>query len=344
MRPAVLILGLDGRVSYGNAAALAEYGYALPELQQRSIDDLVDLAAIAERIGAGWTPDSAGVRETTHIHRRKDGSTFPAALTCAPMTDGRGGLLGHVLTIRNASDGRHREEQLRQSEKLAALGELVAGVAHELNNPLTGISAFAQLLLEDGLDPDQHESVRLIKREADRAVGVIRDLLLFARKSGPTRSPVDVNELIRLTLRLRTYGLRSAGIDVQVELDPELPPVAGDSQRLQQVILNLIVNAEHALQGTDRRRLVVRTDRAREGVAVSVTDNGTGIDEETRQRIFEPFFTTKPPGQGTGLGLSVSYGIVRAHGGTIQIETTPGVGTTFRVTLPRSVVPAAASA
>jgi signal transduction histidine kinase len=207
-------------------------------------------------------------------------------------------------------------------------------VAHELNNPLAGISAFAQLLLEEELNADQRESARLIKREADRAVGVIRDLLLFSRKAGPSTIPVDINGLVQLTLRLRAYSLRSSGVQVETYLDAELPEVSGDDQKLQQVILNLIVNAEYAMRRTATKRLIIRTAREGDSVVTEVTDTGTGMAEDTLQRVFEPFFTTKPAGEGTGLGLSVSYGIVEAHGGTITVESVPGRGTTFRILLP----------
>ncbi len=174
-----------------------------------------------------------------------------------------------ALALRNAqlmeADGLARErektltEAMHQTEKLAAVGELVAGVAHELNNPLTGISAFAQLLLDEKLNEEQLESVRTIKRESDRAVAVIRDLLLFARKSGPRQVTVDLNSVVQQTLRLRAYALQSAGIDVRTELDPALPPIAGDDQKLQQVLLNLVVNAEYAMHRSAVRRLIVRT-------------------------------------------------------------------------------------
>jgi two-component system NtrC family sensor kinase len=230
---------------------------------------------------------------------------------------------------------RRLEEQLRQTEKLVALGELVAGVAHEVNNPLTGISAFAELLLEEGLpNEEQTESVRLIKKEASRAGRVIRDLLVFSRKSGPRHGPVDLNALVEQTLRLRAYGLRASEIRIECELNHELPLIEGDDAKLQQVVLNLVVNAEHAMLRSPERRLLLRTCHRDDSIVLEVADTGEGMTPEIRRRIFEPFFTTKPEGTGTGLGLSVSYGIVRAHGGDLSVESAPGVGSTFRVVLP----------
>jgi signal transduction histidine kinase len=274
------------------------------------------------------------LRISQQVHRRRDGSEFPAAVAHGVLRDAAGRATGRVLGVRDLTDERRVAEQLRQHEKLAALGSLVAGVAHELNNPLTGISAFSQLLLEDALSPDQLESVRLIKREADRAVAVIRDLLLFSRKTEAQVGPVDVNALLQLTVRLRTYTLRAEEIAVELDLAPDAPPVQGDGPRLQQVLLNLIVNAEYAMSGRPERRLALRTRRADDCLVVEVADTGTGIDAETQRHVFEPFFTTKPAGVGTGLGLSVSYGIVQAHGGTITVESAPGHGATFRITLP----------
>jgi signal transduction histidine kinase len=258
-------------------------------------------------------------------------------------------LSGQIAAaLRNAQlaaaerSGREREralaEAMHQTEKLAALGELVAGVAHELNNPLTGISMFAQLLLDESLGEDQRESVRMIKREADRAVGVIRDLLAFSRKTGPRLVAVDINALINQTIRLRGYSLQTAGVQVRPDLDPKLPAIPGDDRKLQQVLLNLIVNAEYAMHRQETRELAVRTtwEDAPDGgrVVIEITDTGTGMAPELVKHIFEPFFTTKPAGVGTGLGLSVSYGIVHAHGGMITVRSTPGTGSTFVVTLP----------
>jgi signal transduction histidine kinase len=178
----------------------------------------------------------------------------------------------------------------------------------------------------------------MIKREADRAVGVIRDLLAFSRKTGPRLVAVDINALINQTIRLRGYSLQTAGVQVRPDLDPKLPAIPGDDRKLQQVLLNLIVNAEYAMHRQETRELTVRTtwEDAPDGgrVLVEITDTGTGMAPELVKHIFEPFFTTKPAGVGTGLGLSVSYGIVHAHGGTITVRSTSGAGSTFVVTLP----------
>jgi signal transduction histidine kinase len=255
-----------------------------------------------------------------------------------------------AVALRNAQlteadrGARERErvlsEAVHQSEKLAAIGELVAGVAHELNNPLAGISTFAQLLLEDRLTEAQVESVRTIKLEADRAASVIRDLLTFARKTGPRHVLVDLNAVVQQTVRLRGYALQSAGIEVEFDLDPALPSTTGDDQKLQQVLLNLLVNAEYAMRGSEIRRLMLRSALGtaeqgnRDRLVVEVADTGVGMTPDVCKHIFEPFFTTKPVGVGTGLGLSVSYGIVSAHGGTLDVRSEPGKGATFTLTLP----------
>ena len=190
------------------------------------------------------------------------------------------------------------------------------------------------------MDGEQLESVQLIKKESDRAKAVIHDLLLFARKTDAKIRPIDINDLIGQTLRLRAYPLRNAGVQVERLTDSSIPDVPGDLQNLQQVLINLISNAEHAMSDTPTRTLTVRTSATVDEVLVSVTDTGRGMSAEVRRRIFEPFFTTKPAGVGTGLGLSVSYGIVQAHGGRIDVQSEPGVGTTVTVSLPLVAKPA----
>jgi PAS domain S-box-containing protein len=331
----VLIVGVDSRVQYANRAALKEYGYEPGEIPNLSVDDFVVASAQLSRRQTIPPPTNEKALWTgEHVHRRKDGSEFPAAVTLSHIRDGSDSIIGLVIGVRNLTEERKVAEHLSRTEKLAAIGELVAGVAHELNNPLTGISTFAQLLLEDTLQKEQSESVSLIKREADRAISVIRDLLLFARKTDARDVPVDINTIVQHTVRLRALASRSNGIEVHMLLDPSNPRVRGDEQKLQQVLLNLLVNAESALANSQMRHLTVTTRQKEANATIIVADTGHGMSPAVIQRVFEPFFTTKPPGEGTGLGLSVSYGIIQAHRGTISVESTPDVGTTFTISLP----------
>jgi PAS domain S-box-containing protein len=332
----VLILGVDARVEYANAAAIREYGYEADEIAGLSVDDFVVASAqLSRRETIPEVPQDKALWTGEHVHRRKDGTEFPAAVTLSHIRDGEDGIAGLVIGVRNLTEERKIAEHMSRTEKLAAIGELMAGVAHELNNPLTGISTFAQLLLEDELEGEQLESVNLIKREADRAIGVIRDLLLFARKTDARDVPIQINTIVQHTVRLRALASRSGGIDVHMQLDPADPRVRGDEQKLQQVLLNLLVNAESAMRTSLVRHLSVITRSRNDVVTIVISDTGHGMPDSVSQRVFEPFFTTKPPGEGTGLGLSVSYGIIQAHRGSISVDSTPDIGTSFTITLPQ---------
>jgi two-component system NtrC family sensor kinase len=340
----VLIRSRDEIVLYANGAALREYGYARDEMIGLSSHALTVLPTVRAHDHTREAPRedlaASGSWSGELLLHRKNGTEFPAWLSINNIVNDEGEITASVISTRDMTEERRVAEQLRQSEKLVALGELVAGVAHEVNNPLTGISAFAQLLQEDHLTPDQLEAAQMIKREADRAVSVIRDLLTFARKTGPRSVPIDMNELIEQTMRLRTYGLRTAGIELRQELSPSLPHVRGDDRQLQQVLLNLVVNAEHSVANSPKRIITLRTSAAAGRVIVEVSDTGQGMSVEVQKRIFEPFFTTKPEGAGTGLGLSVSFGIVQTHGGMLTVHSAPGAGATFRLTLQIDETPA----
>ncbi len=321
MEHPVFVLNPNAKIRYANPAAAREYGYTVEELTALPLDRLLAV-------------HSDGIEGPDQVHRRRDGTEFPATATLSQIRDDAGAVVGQVVSVRNTTEERKLAEAMHQTEKLAALGELVAGVAHELNNPLTGISTFAQLLLEEELTEDQLESVRTIKRESDRAVAVIRDLLVFSRKTGPRHGPVDLRALIQQTVRLRSYALQSAGVTLQTELDADLPTVPGDDRKLQQVLMNMMVNAEYAMSKTEVRTLTVRALTGTEHVTLEIADTGIGMSPDVVKHVFEPFYTTKPVGVGTGLGLSVSYGIIQAHGGTIDVKSAPGAGTTFRIALP----------
>lgn len=321
-------------VRYANPAAAREYGWSQTELMDMHFEQLVIGADARQGLDVGSGVVEPGVQLSHDLHRRRDGSEFPAAVTVSPLTAADGDLLGQVVSVRNISQDRRLEEQLRHTEKMVALGELVAGVAHEINNPLTGISAFAQLLLEDPLEAEQLESVQLIKQESDRAKRVINDLLLFARKAEPGAGPVDINGILEQTVRLRAYPLRNANVQVRLALDPSAPTVTGDASKLQQVFLNVIGNAEFAMRDRTERTLTLSTARDGDRVVITARDTGEGMTADVQRRIFEPFFSTKPAGTGTGLGLSVSYGIISAHGGSITVASEPDVGTLVTLVLP----------
>ena len=241
-----------------------------------------------------------------------------------------------VLIIgRDITAEREMRQRLMESDRLAAVGELVAGVAHEVNNPLSSISAFAQLLLRDeSLSSPQRDSIEVIRSETTRASYVVRDLLAFARRSEPRREPVDLNDVVDRTLRLRSYQFAASRVTVERRLAADLPSVLGDARQLQQVCLNLVTNAAQAMAPGGGGVLTVVTRTEGSDVVLDVCDTGPGIPENVRSRIFEPFFTTKAEGEGTGLGLSVSYGIIGAHGGTIAVVSSVSPGSTFRVVIP----------
>jgi nitrogen-specific signal transduction histidine kinase/CheY-like chemotaxis protein len=231
---------------------------------------------------------------------------------------------------------RETQAQLVQAGKMSALGELVSGVAHELNNPLSVIIGYGQLLIHRGLPDPLRRPVELMVQQGDRMSKIVRNLLYFARQRPPEHAPVDVNQVIEQTLALRANQLALSRIAIEHDFAPDLPPVTGDAQQLQQVFLNLLLNAEQAI-GADGRdgRIVFRTRLGADGhlVRAEVIDNGPGIAPEILPRVFEPFFTTKEVGAGTGLGLSVSYGIVQEHGGRLSVESVPGQ-TVFTLELP----------
>ena len=261
-----------------------------------------------------------------------------------PFENGEGKRVGVVHVLRDITEERELRRQMAQAQKLAAIGELVAGVAHELNNPLTGIIGFAHLLLQKGPEAAMRDDLEKIAGEARRAARIVRNLSAFSRETSSSRlsrRPVDIDELIGKTLELRGYQLNVSGIDVVLELAGNLPRTAADPDELQQVFLNIINNAEQAMAGgSSRKSLVIRTERSQSGgIRIRIRDSGAGMPEKVMDRIFDPFFTTKESGGGTGLGLSVCYGIVRAHGGSIGAANHPEGGAVFTVELPVCAAP-----
>jgi PAS domain S-box-containing protein len=228
------------------------------------------------------------------------------------------------------------QEHLIVQDRLASIGQLVSGIAHEMNNPLTGVIGFSELLMKrTDLPDDAKADLKIVNGEAQRTARVVKGLLIFARKQKTEKESLDINSIIQSVLQLRSYEYKVSNIEVDTQLAPELPQVLGNNGQLQQVFINLIVNAEQAmLEAHNKGTLTIVTERVGDIIKASITDDGPGISPENMKKLFTPFFTTKEVGKGTGLGLSICYGIVTEHGGKIYVESEPGKGTTFVVELP----------
>lgn len=227
------------------------------------------------------------------------------------------------------------EKQVAQADRLASIGQLASGIAHEINNPLGIILGYTQLMLRSGTEDTQdHEDLKTIEKHVKNCKAIVEDLLDFARGSAPALARLDIHAVVEEAVSFVRSGVRDDRMEVIRDFDPAVPPVLMDGKKIRQVLVNLLMNARHAMDGTGRVTVSTRYPAGRGWVVLKVTDTGHGIEARHLPRIFDPFFTTKPTGVGTGLGLSVSYGIVKSHGGEISVESEPGQGATFIVTLP----------
>jgi len=350
---ALLVSALDGTVLDANEAAVRLYRVNRGEVLGRYFGQLIsaDEREMARRRQIVWAQGRGTFRDRG---RRPDSSEFPVEVEVRVVE--LGGQRRFLHLLRDLSDQEHLQRELLQAQKMEAIGQLVSGVAHELNNPLAAIIAFSQLMRSDErLPEDMKHDAGLLVQEADRTRRIVQNLLDFARARPPERRPTSIAVLVQSVLELQSYALGTNQIAVKVDIPATLPEVDLDRAQLQQVLLNLTINAIQAMRGRDRRSQahlfvsagLVKTrpspgaskaekpadDQAR--VRISIRDDGPGVAESARARLFDPFFTTKQPGEGTGLGLSVSFGIVAAHGGQLWYEPGPGgVGSTFVIELP----------
>ena len=342
---AIFTVDEEGRLTSVNRALEHATGRGRETLRGLPFEELLD-PNDRERARTIFASTMAGDRQRTEIrYRAADGTMRTGSVLTSPIVE-RGRIAGGLAVVRDITDEKRLTEQLIQQEKLAAIGQLVSGVAHELNNPLAGVAAFSQLLLTGpAVTDEQRAALETIEQEARRAAKIVANLLTFARQHHPERRETDLNQVLLDTVELRRYALRVRQIELVVELDASLPFTWADPFQLQQVMLNVLGNAEQALvEWPGTRRIVCRTALVGGDLVVSVADTGPGIGAAEIARIFNPFFTTKPVGQGTGLGLSISDGIVREHGGRIRVESAPGAGATFFVEIPLLAPPPPASA
>ncbi len=351
-RDVIITTDMDLKVTYISPSVRYLGDRTPEEVLATPLDKLLTPASLKEatkvlreELGRARTqPAEPGRSRTLEMEViRKDGSTLWAEARVSFLRNAEGQPVGLIGVLRDVTERKQAEEERKQLElkaqiasRLASVGEMAAGVAHEINNPLTGIVGYAQLLMSrQDLPEDVKKDLKIVNDGAQRVAGIVQRLLTFARQVKPERRQVNINQLIESTLALRAYSLRTSNIEVITKLDPYLPDTIADPGQIQQVLLNLIVNAETAMKEVHRRgRLTITTRKADSIIEIKVKDNGHGIKPGIMDRIFDPFFTTREAGEGTGLGLSLCYGIVTEHNGRIYARSTPGRGATFVVELP----------
>jgi len=341
----ILVLDTAGLISYANRRCY-EAGYQESELIGHRLVDWVEVSHREDF--------EAALETTAHGHqvenlesqvRRSDGSMGHFSISLSPMRDEQNAVNSVVVVMTDITDAVLLQAKLAHSEKMATIGRLVSGVAHEVNNPLAAILGFTDLLLENPEMPTSaRDDLQIILQETQRTKDIVQDLLSFARQRPVQRELVQIHQVLRQTIKLRSYDFASHGVEVTEEFEETLPPAMGDVQQMQQVFLNILNNAYDAVQEAGRRgQIKIQTRRQGEMIEVAISDNGIGIVDA--QRIFDPFYTTKQAGKGTGLGLSICYGIVRAHGGEIQCwNNENGVGSMFVVRIPVATETALAAA
>ena len=324
-----------GRIAAVNRTELEMLGYARDEMLGQHFWDFAedDEAARHEflkEIDERWQPTST----TERAYRKKDGSTLRVLVASLPLLDENGRVAGFRSTMQGITDFKQSQERRLDATRLASIGELSAGMAHNLNNPLASMMGHIQLLLGQELPQGTLDDVETVRAEAQRVSEILQNLSTFARIRDAQRVYAHLNRVVERALEIKSSDLRNANIAVTAEL-ADIPRTMMDEQQLLQAVLNVLTNAEQALgEVGDARRITVRSDTSDDTITLSVADNGPGILAEHLDKVFDPFFTTREVGKGIGLGLSACYGAVMQHGGDLSVESAPGEGATFHIKLP----------
>lgn len=338
----VLVLNSDATIRYASSATERVLGYKVSERIGRSAFELIhplDLPRL-QNVWAQALREPGTAITTTLRLSGKDGRWRTLELRATNLLE-EPSVAGVVINANDLTVRLEHEKQVRVAERLASMGTLVSGVAHELNNPLHAVQNFAALLLMDETVPERREDLEAIVQESERMARIVSDLGQIARHSqalDELRTPVHLNDVVRRVLHTRSYSLRTRNVEVREDLSPDAPEVFGDHYQIEEAVLHLVINAEQAMAADEigrRRALTVATrPSGGGGTILEIADTGPGIPEEDLERIFDPFWTTKAPGEGTGLGLSLVHRVVTEHDGSIRVDSVPGQGATFHLEFP----------
>jgi two-component system NtrC family sensor kinase len=331
----ILVVDLGERYTFVNSRARDLLGYQPEDLVGKKISDLEDhspeMAALYHTVVSG----TQAFASAEYGARHRDGNWRTMRASCSQLFDAEGKTSGVIMSVRDITLERKLEQQVVQSERLAAMGAMIGGVAHELNNPLTSILGVSELMQDKETSESGRKQLALLQQQARRAADIVQNLTYFARPPAPGKSRLNLIEVIDRTLNLHAYSLRKNNITVDFLREEGLPYALGDPHQLMQVFLNLIMNAEQAIrEARDKGTLRIRTGKSDGSVWVSFHDDGPGIPKENLPSIFDPFYTTKRPGRGTGLGLSICKSVIKEHNGSIEAINAPDGGAVFTVTLP----------
>jgi PAS domain S-box-containing protein len=335
----ILVVDLEERYTFVSSRAQALLGYRPDEMLGRKISEMVDhapdLVSLYQTLVSG--DQAFGAAEFAARHRDGSGRTMRAA--GSQLADAEGKMSGVIFSLRDITIERKLEQQIVESERLAAMGAMIGGVAHELNNPLTSILGVSELLQDTETNETSRKQLGMLQQQARRAAEIVQNLTYFSRPPAPGKSRINLVEIVERTLNLHAYSLRKNNITVDFLKETGMPYALGDPHQLMQVFLNLIVNAEQAIrEARDRGTLRIRLGKGTSTVWVSFQDDGPGIPKENLPSIFDPFYTTKRPGRGTGLGLSICKSVMKEHNGTVEAANLPDGGAVFTVTLPLAKV------
>jgi PAS domain S-box-containing protein len=334
----ILVIDLNGRYSFVSSRIHDLRGYKPEDLLGKKVEEEQDYSPELLALYRDLITGRKMFGSCDYNARHRDGTWRTTRASASPLFDAENKLSGAIVSVRDITVEKKLEQQIIQSERLAAMGQMIGGFAHELNNPLTSILGMSELLQEGEAPESVRKQMVVLQQQARRAAEIVQNLMYFSRPPAPGRTPIDLGELVQRTLHLHAYSLRKSNITVDFLNQTSLPSVSGDSHQLMQVFLNLVLNSEQAMRDVrDRGTLRIRLEKNEKSVAVIFQDDGPGIPPDILPNIFDPFYTTKRPGRGTGLGLSICKAILREHNGNVEAASGPGGGAVFTVTLPVAV-------